>query len=48
MEAVQAYLRIHRYYCGSEVHVCQDTIKRYIPEQERNDVFDYNIFGDHN
>jgi hypothetical protein len=24
------------------------TIKRNIPEQERNDVFDYNIFVDHN
>ena len=35
------------YYCGSAGHVSQDAVKRYILEQEGNDVFEYSIFGDH-
>ena len=33
------------YYCGSAGHVSQDSVKRYILEQEGKDVFDYNIYG---
>jgi len=33
------------YYCGSAGHVSQDSVKKYILEQEGKDVFDYNIFG---
>ena len=35
------------YYCGSAGHVSQDAVKRYILEQEGNDVFDYSIYGDY-
>ena len=35
------------YYCGSAGHVSQDSVKRYILEQEGKDVFEYSIFGDH-
>ena len=31
--------------CGSAGHVSQDSVKRYILEQEGKDVFDYNIYG---
>jgi len=33
------------YYCGSAGHVSQDSVKRYILEQDGKDVFDYNIYG---
>lgn len=33
------------YYCGSAGHVSQDSVKRYILEQEGKDVFEYNIYG---
>ena len=33
------------YYCGSAGHVSQDSVKRYILEQNGKDVFDYNIYG---
>ena len=33
------------YYCGSAGHVSQDSVKRYILEQEGKDVFNYNIYG---
>jgi len=33
------------YYCGSAGHVSQDSVKKYILEQEGKDVFDYNIYG---
>jgi len=46
MEAVRAYLWARGYYCGSVGYTSQDTVKRYIFEQEGKDVFDYNIFGD--
>ena len=32
------------YYCGSAGHVSQETVKRYIQEQQGKDVFDYDIF----
>lgn len=32
------------YYCGSAGHVSQDTVKRYIEEQQGKDVFSYDIF----
>ncbi len=35
------------YYCGSEGHVSQDAVKRYILEQEGKDVLDYSIYKDH-
>lgn len=34
------------YYCGSAGHVSQDSVKRYILEQEGKDVFEYSIYGD--
>ena len=33
------------YYCGSAGHVSQDSVKRYILEQDGKDVFEYNIYG---
>ena len=39
------YLWARGYYCGSAGHVSQDSVKKYILEQEGNDVFDYNIYG---
>lgn len=33
------------YYCGSAGHVSQDSVKRYILEQNGKDVFEYNIYG---
>jgi REP element-mobilizing transposase RayT len=32
------------YYCGSAGHVSQESVKRYIQEQEGKKVFDYDIF----
>lgn len=32
------------YYCGSAGHVSQDSVKRYIQEQEGKKVFDYDIY----
>lgn len=32
------------YYCGSAGHVSQETVKRYIQEQEGKKVFDYDIY----
>lgn len=32
------------YYCGSAGHVSQETVKRYINEQEGKKVFDYDIY----
>jgi len=32
------------YYCGSAGHVSQDSVKRYILEQEGKDVFKYDIY----
>ena len=34
------------YYVGSAGHVSQDSVKRYILEQEGKDVFEYSIYGD--
>lgn len=36
------------YYCGSAGHVSQESVKRYINEQEGKDVFEYNVFGSPN
>lgn len=33
------------YYVGSAGHVSQDSVKRYILEQQGKDIFEYNIFG---
>lgn len=32
------------YYCGSAGHVSQDSVKRYIEEQEGKKVFEYDIY----
>lgn len=32
------------YYCGSAGHVSQETVKRYINEQEGKKVFEYDIY----
>ena len=32
------------YYCGSAGHVSQDSVKRYINEQEGKKVFEYDIY----
>ena len=32
------------YYCGSAGHVSQESVKRYIQEQEGKKVFDYDIY----
>jgi putative transposase len=34
------------YYCGSAGHVSQESVKRYILEQQGKDLFEYSIFGD--
>jgi len=34
------------YYCGSAGHVSQESVKRYILEQQGKDVFEYSVFGD--
>jgi len=34
------------YYVGSAGHVIQESVKRYILEQQGKDIFDYNIFND--
>lgn len=34
------------YYCGSAGHVSQESVKRYILEQQGKPVFEYNIYGD--
>jgi len=34
------------YYCGSAGHVRQDAVRRYIAEQQGEDVFEYSVFGD--
>tara|TARA_Y100000034_G_scaffold135816_1_gene209282 strand:- start:124 stop:558 length:435 start_codon:yes stop_codon:yes gene_type:complete len=33
------------YYCGSAGHVSQDSVKRYILEQEGKKVFEYDIYN---
>lgn len=32
------------YYCGSAGHITQDSVRRYIQEQEGKKVFDYDIY----
>ncbi len=33
------------YYVGSAGHVSQDSVKKYILEQQGKDVFEYNVYG---
>jgi hypothetical protein len=34
------------YYVGSAGHVSQDSVLKYILEQQGKDVFDFNVYGD--
>jgi len=40
-EKAQELFNLH---CGSAGHVSQESVKRYIQEQEGKKVFDYDIF----
>lgn len=33
------------YYCGSAGHVSQESVKRYILEQQGKDIFEYSVYG---
>lgn len=44
---VFAALWARGYYIGSAGHVSQESVKRYIEEQQGKDVFEYSIYGDH-
>ena len=33
------------YYVGSAGHVSQESVKRYILEQQGKDIFEYNIYN---
>lgn len=35
---------VKQQYCGSAGHVSQDSVKRYINEQEGKKVFEYDIY----
>ena len=41
---VQESLWADGYYCGSAGHVSQESVKRYINEQEGKKVFEYDIY----
>ena len=36
------------YYCGSAGHVSQESVRRYIEEQQGKDVFEYSVYGNPN
>ena len=33
------------YYCGSAGHVSQESVRKYIEEQQGKDVFEYSVYG---